>query len=85
MLITKREEVTKQGSCKILWRKLRLQGSLLLEFIHSSGWVGGEGLFEFDWKEVGVGAYSNKYGMRFSLAFLLGNVQQADVFLIAIT
>ena len=32
-----------------------------------------------------LGAYSNKYGMRFSLAFLLGNVQQADVFLIAIT
>ena len=57
-MLTKRDEVTKQGFCKILWRKLRLQGSLLLEFIHSSGWVGGERLFEFDWKEVGVGAYS---------------------------
>ena len=44
---TKREEVTKQGFCKILWRKLRSRGSLLLEFIHSSGWDGGERLFKF--------------------------------------
>ena len=58
MLITKREEVTKQGFCKILWRKLRPRGSLLKEFIHSSGWGGGERLFEFDWEEEGVGAYS---------------------------
>ena len=57
MLITKREEVTKQGFCKTLWRKLRPRGSLLLEFIHSSGWGGGERLFEFDWEEEGVGAY----------------------------
>ena len=59
MLITKREEVTKQGFCKILWRKLRPRGSLFLEFIHSRGWGGGERLFEFDWEEEeGVGAYS---------------------------
>ena len=58
MLITKREEVTKQGFCKILWRKLRPLGSLLLEFIHSSGWGGGERLFEIDWEGEGVGAYS---------------------------
>ena len=51
MLITKSEEVTKQGFCKILSRKLRPRGSLLLEFIHSSGWGGGERLFEFDWEE----------------------------------
>ena len=44
------------------------RGNLLLEFIHSSGWGGGEHLFEFDWGEEGVGAYSrldaysNKYG-----------------------
>ena len=49
MLITKREEVTKQGFCMILWRKLRPRGSLLSEFIHSSGWGG---------VEEGVGAYS---------------------------
>ena len=30
MVITEREDVTKQGSCKILWRKLLLRGSLLL-------------------------------------------------------
>ena len=58
MLIKKREDVTKQGFCKILWRKLRPRGTLLLEFIHSSGWGGGERLFEFDWEEEGVGAYS---------------------------
>ena len=57
-LITKREEVTNQGFCKILGRKLRPRGSLLLEFIHSFGWVGGERLFEFDWEEERVGAYS---------------------------
>ena len=28
------------------------------EFIHSSGWGGGKRLFEFDWEEEGVGAYS---------------------------
>ena len=43
--------------CKILSRKLRPRESLLLEFIHSSGWGGGERLFEFDWDEEGVGAY----------------------------
>ena len=54
MLITKREEVTKQGFCKILWRKLHPLGSLLLVLIHSSG-LGGEHLFEFDWEKEGVG------------------------------
>ena len=58
MLLTKREEVAKQGSCKILLRKRRLRESLLLEFIHSTEWGGGERLLEFDWKEEGVGAYS---------------------------
>ena len=58
MLITKREEVTKQGFGKILWRKLRPRESLLLEFIPSSGWGGGERLFEFDGEDEGVGAYS---------------------------
>ena len=58
MLITKREEVTKQRFCKILCRKLRPRGSLLLEFTHSGGWDGVERLFEFHWKEEGVGAYS---------------------------
>ena len=60
MLITKREDVTMQGFCKILWRKLHLRGSLLLVLIHflvfgvgegrGVGWGWGEGLFEFEWK-----------------------------------
>ena len=74
MLITKREEVTKQGFCKILWRKLRPQESLLLEFIHSSvgwGWAivwvwlergGGGRLFEarrlLTFSAFRMGAYS---------------------------
>ena len=33
MPVTKREEVTKQGFCKILGRTLRLRGSLLLVLI----------------------------------------------------
>ena len=29
----------------------------ILEFIHSTGWGGGERLLEFDWEEEGLGAY----------------------------
>ena len=58
MIRAKREEVTKQIFCKILWRKLRPRGSLLLEFIQSSWWGGGERLFKFDWEEEGMGGYS---------------------------
>ena len=62
MPVTKREEVTKQGFCKILRRTLRLRGSLLLVLFqfqfqshyHSSWWVGGGCLFDFDWEEEGV-------------------------------
>ena len=39
-------------------KKTPSTGSLLLEFIHSSGQGGGERFFEFDWEEGGVGAYS---------------------------
>ena len=60
MLITKREEVTEQGFCKILWRKLRPRGILLLVFIqfqfqshcHSSGLGGGWALI---WVWLGGG------------------------------
>ena len=59
MPVTKREEVTKQGFCKILRSTLRLRGSLLLVLFqfhyHSSGWGGGGRLFEFDWQGEGVG------------------------------
>ena len=41
MVITKREHATKQGFCKILWRKLRLRESLLLVLIQFfGGWKG---------------------------------------------
>ena len=62
MLITKREDVTKQGFCKILWRNLRLRESLLLEIIEFF-WGGGWGgrLFEVG-ANSRLGAYSNKYG-----------------------
>ena len=57
--MTKREDVTKQGSCKILKRKLGLWGSLLLVLIHFLG--GGVGVVDYlslsrsGW-EVGWGA-----------------------------
>ena len=62
-LITKHEEVTKQGFVKyseensVLASAPGPRGSLLLESIHSSGWGGGERLFEYDCEEEGVGAY----------------------------
>ena len=43
MVLTKREDVTKQGFCKMLCRKLRLRGSLLLVLIQFWG-RGGVGL-----------------------------------------
>ena len=63
MPVTKREEVTKQGFCKILGRTLRLRGGLLLVLIqfqfqcyyHSNGWGGRGRLFQFDWEGEGVG------------------------------
>ena len=52
MLIKKREEVTKQGFCKILW-KLRHRGSLLLEFIHSGRRGGVERLLSLIGRRAG--------------------------------
>ena len=72
MLITKREEVTKQGFCKILWRKLRPRGSLLLEFIHSSGWGGGKRLFELDWEDERGGCFFEAEGLLTFSAFRMG-------------
>ena len=52
MVITKREDVTRQGFCKILWRKLRLRGSLLLIVLQFLG--GG--------RRKGIGAYLSLSG-----------------------
>ena len=59
MPVTKGEEATTQGFCKILGRTLRLRESLLLVLIqfqshyHSSRWGEGGRLFGFDWEGVG--------------------------------
>ena len=42
MVLTKSEDVAKQGFCKILWRKLRLREGLLLSLIGVI--VGGSGV-----------------------------------------
>ena len=57
MVIAKREDVTKQGFCQILSRKLRLRGSLLLELIQFLG----DGL--------GVGALLSLSGIRREVAW----------------
>ena len=44
MVIPKREDVTKQDFCKILLRKLRLWGSLVLVIIHFWGGRRGRGV-----------------------------------------
>ena len=66
--MTKLQDVTKQVSCKILWRKLRLRGSLLLVLIQFLGGVRGKGvgwggrLFEagrlLTFSAFRIGAYS---------------------------
>ena len=55
MLITRREEVTTQGFCKI----------------PSSGWGGGERLFEFAWEEEGWRLFEAGRLLTFS-AFRMG-------------
>ena len=67
----KREEVTKQGFCKILWRKLLPRGSLLLEFIHSSGWGGGERLLSLIGRRRGGRLFEAERLLTFS-AFSMG-------------
>ena len=57
MVIAKREDVTKQGFCQILSRKLRLRGSLLLELIQFLG------------DGVGVGALLSLSGIRREVAW----------------
>ena len=53
MVTTKREDVKKQGFCKILWRKLRLRWSLSYYSTYSIfflfGWEGKWGLGEGGW------------------------------------
>ena len=53
-------------------RKLCPRGSLLLEFIHSSGWGGGEHLFEFDWEEEGMGTFFKAGRLLTFSAFRMG-------------
>ena len=77
MVITKREDVTKQGFCKLplLWIKIRLRGSLfilvLIQFqshCHPSGWGRGGRLFEasrlLTFSTFRMGAYSKWVPIR---------------------
>ena len=75
---TKREDVTKQGSCKLLWRKLRLLGGLLLVFIQvflrGGGWelegglrVGAYLILSTRWMELGGGGRLFKAGRLFEV------------------
>ena len=72
MPVTKREEVTKKGFCKILGRKLRFRGSPLLVLIqfqfqshfHSSEWGGGGRVFEFDCEWEGGGRLLTFFAFR---------------------
>ena len=43
MVITKRENVTKQGFCKMLWRKLQLRGVSYYSYSFLGGGGGGVG------------------------------------------
>ena len=85
MVITKREDVTKQSFCKLpfLWRKLRLRGSLfilvLIQFqphCHQSGWGGGGRLFEAErlltFSAFRMGAYSRlgAYSNKYRISFV---------------
>ena len=61
MVITKCEDVTKQGSCTTFLKKTPSSGKSLISFSTYSifgGWGGRGGLFEFEWESGGVGAYS---------------------------
>ena len=71
MVITKHEDVTKQGFCRIVLRKLHLRGSLLLVlFQFFLGWEGegerGGGGRLLTFSAIRMGAYSNKYGNSFN-------------------
>ena len=54
MAITKREDVTKHGSCKILSRKLQLRGSILLVLVLIQFWGAGVGVVAYS----RLGAYN---------------------------
>ena len=70
MVITKREDVTKQGFRKTLWRKLRLRASLLLVFIPFGGVVGVRGCAPISvW--VGVGGGWGRGGRLFEAGRLV--------------
>ena len=74
MVTTKREDVTMQGFCKILRRKIRLRGSLSFVLIHfvvcvvggrgCRVGVGGGRLSEFEWEGEGCGERVNAYSRQ---------------------
>ena len=76
MVTTESGDVTKQGFCKILWRKLRLREGLLL-------CVGGSGVGLGAYSRLG--AYSNKYGIQLERRALLALYWTAGTDLVVLT
>ena len=56
--------------CKLLWRKLRLRGSLLLVLIQFQWVVGGRGWALINFSAFRMGAYSNKYGIYTKTSYI---------------
>ena len=84
MLITKREDVTKPGFCKILWRKLRLRRSLLLvliQFFLAEG--GGRGGLGGEMGGVGVGFYLSLSGREVGWEWALIRINTVGIFLVS--
>ena len=84
MLITKREDVTKPGFCKILWRKLRLRRSLLLvliQFFLAEG--GGGGGLGGEMGGVGVGSYLSLSGREVGWEWALIRINTVRIFLVS--
>ena len=83
MLITKREDVTKPGFCKILWRKLRLRRSLLLVLIQFFLAEGGGGGLGGEMGGVGVGSYLSLSGRGVGWEWALIRINTVRIFLVS--
>ena len=67
MVITKREDVTKQGFCKTLKKTPSSEKSLITTYSFFLFWVGGE----MGWDGVGVGVYLSLTGKEVDWSWAL--------------